>query len=381
MRYAIVTETYPPEINGGALTVEGLVSGLRKRSHAVDLVRPRQGQDDEAGEDLLVRGFPLPLYPGLRFGVPAQRALATRWTVQRPDAVYIATEGPLGWGARRVARRLGIPVATGLHTRFDHYMRDYGFGFLERVALRWMRRFHNAGDATIVATRELQEELTRRAFSNPVRLARAVDGELFHPARRDDSLRATWGAGEGTLVAIHVGRIAAEKNLGLAIEAFRALQVLRPDACFVFVGDGPLRESLERQHPDFVFCGLQRGEELARHFASADLFLFPSRSETFGNVTLEAMASGVPTIAFDYGAAREHLRSGDHGIRVPDGDASAFIGATVRLGNDSPRLQQMRNGAREAIEHLHPDHVAAEFDALLQSLALRKRVHAQRALA
>jgi glycosyltransferase involved in cell wall biosynthesis len=381
MRYAIVTETYPPEINGVALTVEGLVSGLRKRGHAVDLVRPRQAQDDDAGEDLLVRGFPLPLYPGLRFGAPAQRALATRWTAQRPDAVYIATEGPLGWGARRVARRLGIPVATGLHTRFDHYMRDYGFGFLEPVALRWMRRFHNAGDATIVATRELQDELTQRAFSNPVRLARAVDGELFHPARRDNSLRATWGAGEGTLVAVHVGRIAAEKNLGLAIEAFRALQVLRPDACFVLVGDGPLRESMERQHPDFLFCGLQRGEELARHFASADLFLFPSRSETFGNVTLEAMASGVPTIAFDYGAAREHLRSGDHGIRVPDGDASAFIGATVRLGNDSPRLQQMRNAAREAIEHLHPDHVAAEFDALLQSLALRRRVDAQRALA
>jgi glycosyltransferase involved in cell wall biosynthesis len=382
MRYAIVSETYPPEINGVALTVEGLASGLRKRGHAIDLVRPRQAQDLDTYDDiLLVRSFPLPRYPGLRFGAPALRALTRRWRAQRPDAVYIATEGPLGWAARRVAKRMGVPVATGLHTRFDHYMRDYGFGFLEPIALRWMRRFHNAGDATLVATRELQEELLRHAFTNPMRLGRAVDGDLFHPSRRDHALRATWCAADSTLVAIHVGRIAAEKNLMLAIEAFRALQIVRPDACFVFVGDGPLREGLERAHPDFVFCGVQRGEELARHFASGDLFLFPSRSETFGNVTLEAMASGVPTIAYDYGAARENLRSGDTGIPIPDGDATAFISATVRLGNDDTTLHRMRSAARAAIEHLHPDQVAAEFDALLLGLATRSRLHAHRALA
>ena len=382
MRYAIVTETYPPEINGVALTVESLASGLRKRGHAIDLVRPRQTGDDARDPDtLLVRGFPLPRYPGLRFGAPVLRTLTKRWSAQPPDAVYIATEGPLGWAARRVARRLGMPVATGLHTRFDHYMRDYGFGVLEPLALRWMRRFHNAGDATLVATRELRDELARRRFANPMRLARAVDGALFHPTRRDPSLRATWGAGEDTLVAVHVGRIAAEKNLALAVEAFRALQVVRPDALFVFVGDGPLRDGMEQANPDFVFCGLQRGEELARHFASGDVFLFPSRSETFGNVTLEAMASGVPTIAFDYGAAREYLRHGEHGMRVPDGDAAAFIGAAVRLAQDTASLPRMRDAARSAVEHLHPDQVAAEFDALLQSLALRRRDDAQRALA
>lgn len=382
MRYAIVTETWPPEINGVSLTVEGLVVGLRKRGHVVELIRPRQPGDDARVEDtLLVRGFPLPRYPGLRFGAPALRALHRHWSNAAPDAVYVATEGPLGWAARRVARRLGVPIATGLHTRFDHYMRDYGFPFLEPIALRWMRRFHNAGDATLVATRELQEWLAQHRFANPMRLARAVDGALFHPAKRDAHLRAAWGAGDGTLVAIHVGRVAAEKNLALAIEAFRALQRVRPDAVFVFVGDGPLRGPLADANPDLVFSGLQRGEGLARHFASGDLFLFPSRSETFGNVTLEAMASGVPTIAFDYGAAREHLRSGEHGIRVPDGDHAAFVSATVKLAQDPLALRRMRHASRAAVEHLHPDQVAAEFDALLQLLALRRRDHAQRAMA
>lgn len=378
MRYAIVTETWPPEINGVALTVEGLAHGLRARGHAIDLVRPRQPHDgDEVDDTLLVRGFPLPRYPGLRFGAPALRTLANHWRAQRPDAVYIATEGPLGWAARRAARALNVPVATGLHTRFDHYMRDYGFGFLEPIAMQWMRRFHNAGDATLVATRELQDDLTRRRFANPMRLARAVDGSLFHPSKRDTHLRESWGAGDGTLVAIHVGRIAAEKNLTLALAAFRALQRVRPEARMVFVGEGPLRASLAAANPDIVFAGLQRGEDLARHFASGDLFLFPSRSETFGNVTLEAMASGVPTIAFDYGAAREHLRNGEHGMRVPDGDAAAFITAAMHLAADDVLLRRMRSNARAAIEHLHPDQVAAEFDALLQWLARRRNPHAQ----
>ena len=375
MRYAIVTETWPPEINGVALTVEGLAQGLRARGHAIDLVRPRQPGDDAWHDDaLLVRGFPLPRYPGLRFGAPALRTLARHWQTRRPDAIYIATEGPLGWAARRVARRLGVPVATGLHTRFDHYMRDYGFGFLEPVALRWMRRFHNAGDATLVATRELQDWLAERRFANPLRLSRAVDGALFHPIKRDARLRESWGAGDGTLVAIHVGRIAAEKNLALAIAAFRAMQRVRPGSRMVFVGDGPLRAELAKANPDIVFAGLQRGEALARHFASGDVFLFPSRSETFGNVTLEAMASGVATVAFDYGAAREHLRHGDHGLRVPDGDAAGFITAAVRLAEDDIGLRRMRVAARGAIEHLHPDQVAAEFDALLQMLAARRRI-------
>lgn len=379
MRYAIVTETYPPEVNGVALTVQGLEQGLRDRGHDVSVVRPRQVDETGAharlgaAHELLVRSAPLPRYPGLRLGLPATRKLTAQWTAHRPDAIYVATEGPLGWSALRAARRLGIPAATGFHTRFDQYMRDYGAAFLAQTALGWMRRFHNGADATIVPTRELAEFLQAQRFDNVRRLPRAVDTHLFDPVRRDHDLRAGWGLREDGVVAIHVGRIAAEKNLDLAVRAFRELQLKRPDARFVWVGDGPARARLQRDNPDFIFCGIQRDEALARHFASGDVFLFPSHSETFGNVTLEAMASGVPTVAFDYGAAREHLRDGVHGAAIADGDDAGFIAAVVRVGSDDLQRAAMARAGREAIGGLRPEQVAADFDALLQGLVEASR--------
>jgi glycosyltransferase involved in cell wall biosynthesis len=380
MRYAIVTETYPPEVNGVALTVQGLELGLRARGHEVSLVRPRQASEsgDAPGKphEFLVRGAPLPRYPGLRLGLPATRRLTVHWQKTRPDAIYVATEGPLGWSALRAARRLGIPASTGFHTRFDEYMRDYGAAFLAQTALRWMRRFHNGADATLVPTRELQAFLQENGFNDVVLLPRAVDTKLFDPARRDSALRAQWGVGEDGLVAIYVGRIAAEKNLHLAVRAFRELQKSRPDARFVWVGDGPARAKLQHDNPDFIFCGIQRDDVLARHFASGDLFVFPSHSETFGNVTLEAMASGVPTVAFDYGAAREHLRDNVHGAAIADGDDEGFVRAVVRIGTDTALRSGMGQAGREAIGGLRPEQVATDFDALLHELAARRRASA-----
>jgi glycosyltransferase involved in cell wall biosynthesis len=377
MHYAIVSETYPPEVNGVALTVQGLELGLRARGHDVSLVRPRQDDDEpnaHAGT-LLVRGAALPRYPGLKFGLPATRRLARLWNVARPDAIYVATEGPLGWSALRAARRLGIPAATGFHTRFDEYMRDYGAAFLQQTALRWMRRFHNGGQATLVPTHELAGFLQSHGFANVVRLPRAVDTVQFDPDKRDCSLRREWGLGDGDVAAIHIGRIAPEKNLDLAVRAFRDLQRTRPKARFVWVGDGPSRERLARDNPDFIFCGVQRGEALATHFASGDLFVFPSHSETFGNVTLEAMASGVPTVAFDYGAARETLRDGVHGAAIADGDDPGFIAACGRIANDDALRRTMGAAARNAVSGLRPEQVAADFDRILQSLANREMHH------
>ena len=376
MHYAIVSETWPPEVNGVALTVQSLEHGLRARGHRVSLVRPRQeGAGATPPDHSLVPGFALPRYPGLHAGLPAAGLLGRAWQDATPDAIYIATEGPLGWSALRVARRLGIPVATGFHTRFDEYMRDYGAAFLQQTALRWMRRFHNGGHATLVPTRELAGFLWAHGFDNVVRLPRAVDTMQFDPRKRDPALRRAWGLGDEDFAAIHVGRIAAEKNLDLAVRAFRQLKCSHPSARFVWVGDGPSREQLARDNPDFIFCGVQRGEALARHFASGDLFLFPSHSETFGNVTLEAMASGVPTVAFDYGAARETLCDGVHGAAIADGDDAGFIAACTRIANDDALRRAMGAAARNAVSGLRPEQVAADFDRILQSLANREMRH------
>lgn len=382
MRYTIVTETYPPEVNGVALTVQGLENGLRARGHEVGLVRPRQASDTVALEhEILVRGAPLPRYPGLRFGLPATRKLTAAWREATPDAIYVATEGPLGWSALRAAKRLGIPAATGFHTRFDEYMRNYGVAFLQQTALRWMRRFHNKGDATLVPTRELAQFLQSQGFDNVMRLPRAVDTLLFDPGKRDEALRESWGVRRDGLAVIYLGRIAAEKNLDLAVRAFRELQKTQPKARFVWVGDGPSREKLAQEHPDFVFCGVQRGADVARYFASGDLFVFPSHSETFGNVTLEAMASGLPTVAFDYGAAREYLRDGIHGASIRDGDDEGFVLACVRLANDRQAREAMGIAARQAVAALRPEQVATDFEDVLMQLADIRRTYAPAASA
>ncbi|MBS0584040.1 MAG: glycosyltransferase family 1 protein [Proteobacteria bacterium] len=371
MRIAMVTETFPPEINGVALTVAGLAQGLREAGHAVQVVRPRQADDDAGtdadGADVLVRGARLPKYPGLQFGLPTARRLRKLWKDERPDAIYAATEGPLGYSALRAARALGIPAATGFHTRFDDFARHYGFGFLTPVVFAYLRRFHRHGAATLVPTIELRDFLIENKFGNVVLLRRAVDNALFSPARRDEALRAQWGLKPGQLAVIYVGRIAPEKNLPLAVRAFREIQKIHRDARYVWIGDGPARAALAAENPDFIFAGIQRDTDLARHFASADLFVFPSLTETFGNVTLEALASGLPTVAFDYGAAREHLTT-DCGRRVPFGNEDAFVRATLDLVRSDVTRAELRAAAVAAVAELEPATVTAQFAQLLAGL-------------
>lgn len=372
--FELVTETYPPEVNGVALTVQALEQGLRSLGHRVALIRTEHAEEStQAQADLmLVDGAPIPRYPGLRFGLPAGRRLIARWKAQRPDAIYIATEGPLGWSALRAARQLGIPVATGFHTRFDDYVGRYGAGFLSPWVFAWLRRFHNRGDATLVPTLELQQQLSNQGFRQVQRLGRAVDTRQFHPGWRDAELRASWGLAEDDIAVLSVGRLAPEKNLDLLVRSFRALQAQRPTAKLILVGDGPGRAALQAANPDAIFRGIQRGDELARHYASADLFLFPSLSETFGNVTLEAMSSGLATVAFDYGATREHLRDGEHGAAVPFGNEDAFVEATLRVGTQTA-LFKTGEAARLAVQHLHPDAVARDFAAILARLTTKQR--------
>jgi glycosyltransferase involved in cell wall biosynthesis len=374
----LVTETYPPDVNGVALTVHALETGLRRLGHDIGVIRPQRADEDELPGSrrpdpalMLVEGAPIPRYPGLRFGLPAGKRLRARWRASRPDAVYIATEGPLGWSALKACRQLQIPVATGFHTRFDDYVGRYGAGFLSPWVFSWLRRFHNRADATLVPTRELQDTLALQGFRHVQRLARAVDTAAFQPRFRDAALRDAWGASDDAPVVVHVGRIAAEKNLPLAVRAFRELQRYRPAARFVWVGDGPARADLQAANPDFVFSGVRRGDDLARHFASADVFCFPSLSETFGNVTLEAMASGIATVAFDYGAGREHLRDGVHGASVGFGDETAFVRAFVDTACRGD-LRAVGMVARDSILHLHPERVAEDFATLLGGLADRK---------
>lgn len=345
---AFVTETYPPEVNGVAMTVGRLVGGLRDLGHRVEVLRPRQGAEDAGSElDVPLPGVPLPGYPGLRFGLPAGRMLAQRWRGRRPDLVHVVTEGPLGWSAVAVARRLGIPVTSGFHTNFDRYSVHYGMGWLRPAVAAYLRILHRRTLATMVPTAALAADLAGAGVPGVRVVGRGVDTVLFDPQRRDPLLRAGWGAvGEGP-VCLYVGRLAPEKNLALIEKCFAAIQVWHPDARMVWVGDGPSARRLRQEHPDHHFAGMRHGEDLARHYASADIFLFPSLSETYGNVVAEAMASGVPVVAYRSAAAAELVADRVNSVAVAPGDEKAYVEAALWCVEMPERLAAMGQRARD----------------------------------
>ena len=352
LNVTLITETFSPEINGVANTLGRLCEGLRLRGHRVELVRPRQGREVGGGtaDDLLLcRGWPIPGYPGLQWGEVSMHKLLRRWQRKRPDVLYIATEGPLGLSALRAARRLGIAVISGFHTNFPQYTQQYGMGFITRLVTHYLRWFHNRSTVTLVPSASQKIELERRGFERIELLSRGVDSQQFHPARRSQALRDSWGLGAEDIAVLHVGRLAQEKNLPLLQTSFEALQAGYPhlNLKLIIVGDGPQREAMQRQMPHAIFCGARRGEELATHYASGDVFLFPSLTETFGNVVLEALASGLGVVAYDEAAAGQHIRHGHNGALAMPGDEDAFIDAARWLLEDSETLRRVRLNARQ----------------------------------
>lgn len=374
LRVAVVTETYPPEINGVAITIARMVDGLRQRGHHVHLIRPRQGDGDWPAsglcvEETLMPGFAIPLYDFLRIGLPAQSKLRRLWTAQRPDIVHIVTEGPLGWSGAAAAAGLRIPCSSDFHTNFHAYTRHYGVGWLRQTIAAYLRRFHNRTDCTMVPTDSLREQLRQEGYSNLRVVARGVDTRLFYPHRRTEALRRQWGAGPEDLVCLSVGRVAPEKNLALLLRAFRAIKEFRSDARLVVVGDGPERARLAKQAPDVVFAGMRTGKDLADHYASADLFLFPSTTETYGNVTVEAMASGLAVIAYDYAAAAQYISHGRNGLLARFDDETEFMELATGLARDPERIRLFGQRARQTAEHIDWGKVHESFEAALISIA------------
>jgi len=381
----VVTETYPPEINGVASTLAHLVNGLAARGHSVSLIRPSQGTSDSlapphCSEATLVHGLPLPGCQGLQFGIPAGGLLRRSWTRHPPDAVYVATEGPLGWSALRAARRLGIPAVSGFHTNFHNYCKHYRVGWMKHLALTYLRWFHNQSDRTLVSNEDLRNRLQAAGFSNVDILGRGVDSQLFTPQRRSAELRREWGLAAEDLTLMYVGRLAPEKNLDLAIETYYAMKRINGRVKFVIVGDGPLRCGLQRQHPSVIFAGTHIGERLAAHYASADVFLFASETETFGNVTLEAMASGLLVVAYNYAGAKVHITHGKTGFLVRYGDEKAFIESACRVVREPQSLGGMRRQAREYIIGLGWPRVVERFEALLMSAGGRSETESRSSL-
>lgn len=371
LRIAVVTETFPPEVNGVAMTLGRLVDGLLQRGHAVQVVRPRQAKESplsnrEGLDEVLSRGVPVPAYGELRFGLPSKSRLVKLWGEKRPDIVHVVTEGPLGWSAVAAARALHLPVTSSFHTNFQSYSQHYGIGLFKKTIEGYLRKLHNRTQATLVPTRAMVTELEARGYHNVGLMSRGVAIDQFSPSKRSAELRRSWGVADDALVLMHVGRMAKEKNIALVVAAFRAIRARMPNASMVFVGDGPLRKQVQETCPEAIFAGVRKGEDLAQHYASGDVFLFPSLTETFGNVVPEAMASGLAVLSYAHAAAKELIVSGRNGILVQGTEELDFVDAAVALAADADLVQQLKLAAAPSVAHLAWD---AVYDSFVDTLS------------
>lgn len=364
MRIDIITDTFAPDINGVAMTLGRLSHGLIRSGHRVTIIC----SGDQPTSSTSIAAIPLPGYKEVRIGLPGPFKLRKRWSKKRPDVIYVATESPLGISAVNVAAGLGIPVTTGFHTNFHEYMEQYKLKALQPAAMSYLRHIHSRAHATMAPSQEVIDMLKREGISHAQLLGRGVDTQWFTPSRRDATLRQTWDAAEDSLVFLVVGRVAAEKNIPLVMRAFDALHAAQPRSRFVVVGDGPLRENWQKAQPWVHFAGMQRGEDLARHYASADVLLFPSETETFGNVVLEGMASGLVVVAYDYAAAAQHIIHQENGLKAPKGNEQAWLDLVLSC-QDAASLRPVREAATRTVEPLSWDRVVERFESILATSA------------
>ncbi len=345
LRLVLVTETFPPEVNGVARTLGRWVQAFRDRGHDVRVVRPRRSGEPAGAER--VHGLALPFYQQVRVGVAGPVRLHGLLQRLAPDLVHIATEGPLGCSALLAAGWLGIPVASSFHTNFDHYAAHYGMFALARLGFAYLRWFHNRTQVTLVPSRATKLRLESDGVERVAIWSRGVDAALFHPRHRDEGLRRDLGLGADDPLLLYVGRLAPEKNLAALLQAFARLRGRMPAGRLrlALVGAGPLAGTIELAgQPGVVLAGEQHGTSLSRWYASGDVFAFPSLSETFGNVVLEAQASGLPVVGFDCQGVNERVTPEADGLLVPvGGDLAASL---LRLCRDAELRRQMGAAAR-----------------------------------
>ncbi len=363
----MVTDTYVPDINGVSFSLGHLFNGLRARGHQVEIIRSGRSHSEN---ESTVFSWPLPGYWEIKVGAPWPGELLRRWRKHRPDVIYVAIETPFGFSAVAAARKLGIPVVGGFHTNFCEYLQKYGVGWIGKLVWRYQKWFHDRLDRTLVPSPDACAKLVRSGFSKVSVLGRGVDTELFHPRRRSADLRESYGATAETPIALVVGRVSTEKNIGLAIRAFERMKLACPEMACMVVGDGPARAKLMRAHPDVLFPGYLTGERLAACYASCDIMLFPSETETFGNVLIEGMSSGLAVLGYDYAAAGWHGHDGENLTKVPLGDEDAFVDAAVRLLDPGFR-NSLGRAARATAESLAWPAIIDELEAVLHQVIKR----------
>lgn len=347
MRIALVTDTYLPEVNGVTTVLAVMRQGLKARGHDVLVAAPAYptpGPDDDGVYRR--KSVPCPGYPQVRLSSPFGGDVRRWLDTFRPDLLHVITEGPLGRIGRAYALKHALPLVTSFHTDFPRYAARYLGRWAVPPAQAYLRRFHGAARLTQTPSETTCEELRGLGLAHAVVWGRGVDGSLFQPSRRSDARRAELGATDRALV-LHVGRLAVEKDVDTLVAAFRQASArLGARAVFCVAGDGPKAAEVRAALPGARHLGFLPRATLADLYADADLFVFPSPTETCGLVALEAMASGLPVVSADEGGVRENMRDGLNGRMVRAGNSDAFADAIVALVEDREQREALGQAAR-----------------------------------
>lgn len=347
VRLALFSDTYPPQMNGVSRTLERLVAAARERGAAVRVFTTTDpGLQHHDADEVRWNSVPFWAYPQVRLAAPriaAARAALAEW---QPSIVHVATEFGVGFAGRFAAKRLGVPLVTSYHTSFSAYAEFYKLGALAAGGWKYFRWFHGAAARTFTPTDAIRREVMSHGFRNVGVWGRGVDGERFDPSFRADEWRRSLGIESDAMVVLYVGRIAKEKGLEHALRAMQQLAGNAPQIRFVVVGDGPYEAELRAAAPaSTIFTGRLSGVPLSTAYASSDVFLFPSVTDTFGNVLLEAMASGLVVVSADAGNTRE-LVGTDRGLIVPVEQPTAIATALRSLDHDRALHDTIRSNAQ-----------------------------------
>lgn len=354
LRLAIFTDTYTPQVNGVARTLERLAAAVRARGGEVrveTVADPLAGTDGSAPWIVRRPSMPFWAYPQLRMAAPSHARVADDLAAWKPTLVHASTPFGVGIAGREAARMLGVPFVSSYHTSFPAYLRHYRLSALNSVAWPFLRWFHNSGRRTFAPSRMVADELEAQGFHGVRVWSRGVDPKRFDPRFRSAEMRAAMGAGPDDFVVAYVGRLAPEKGVHTAMEAMRTL--MHEDTTgrvrFALAGDGPDEDKCRASAPGGAktwFAGALSGETLSAFYASADAFVFPSLTETFGNVVLEAMASGLPVVAPDTGATLE-LANERTALTFKGADAGSLARQLARLRDDPELCAKLRERGRE----------------------------------
>ena len=364
LRVALFTGNYNYTRDGATQALGRLVRHLREveRAH-VRIYAPTAPETPAVAELAAIPSVALPGRSEYRLGLGLTPALRKDIEAFAPDVFHIATPDIVGFQAQRLARRMDRPVVASLHTRFETYLAYYGLGFLEPVLEQRLLEFYGGCDQVLAPTLATADWLRRAEVGAKVRIwSRGVDRAQFHPGRRDGAWRAAQGFADTDMVVLFFGRVVLEKGLGMFADAFDRLSAGRAGVRALVVGDGPARGWMAQRLPGAAFTGFLGGAELARAIASADVLLNPSATEAFGNVNLEAMASGLPVVCGDLPSSRFLVRHDETGLLCPPSDPLGYAAALGRMADGPAWRNRLGSAARTASR-------AFSWDAALSSVA------------